>query len=545
MRKNGKISLWLFLTIVALGNHNYIQAQSSDLSKVWVADNGDGTYKNPVLYADYSDPDVCRVGDDYYMTASSFNCVPGLPILHSNDLVNWQLIGYALEKQPPFDVFNTVQHGCGVWAPCIRYFKGEFYIFYPDPDYGIYMVKSQRAEGPWSKPLLIKPGKGIIDPAPFWDEDGQAYLAYAFAGSRAGTKSVLMLCSMDSDASGTMDDDILIFDGHKDHPTVEGPKLYKHQGYYYVFAPAGGVSTGWQLILRSRNITGPYEWKTVMAQGSSPVNGPHQGAWVTTNSGEDWFLHFQDQGVYGRVLHLNPMKWISDWPVIGVDKDGDGCGEPVMRYKKPDVGRTWPLATPPESDEFNDPVMGLQWQWHANKHITWGYPTGHLGYFRINCIPKPEKYTNLWQASNLMLQKFPANQFKATTGFTFTPNFDNEEFALVIMGRDYSFLSVKQVEGKLKIYQSVCRDADRGKPERLIDVAEVASGILQFAVEVSDGGQCQFFYSTDGKKFLKAGEAFKAREGQWIGAKMGFVALREGVINNAGYADVDWFRVGK
>jgi beta-xylosidase len=521
------------------------QASSSNLSKVWVADNGDGTYKNPVLYADYSDPDVCRVGEDYYMTASSFNCIPGLPILHSNDLVNWSLIGYALDKQPPFDFFNKVQHGCGVWAPCIRFHNGEFHIFSPDPDFGIYVLKAKNPAGPWSEPLLIKAGKGLIDPTPLWDEDGKAYLAYAFAGSRAGTKSVLMMCSMNPDATETYEDDVLLFDGHKDHQTVEGPKFYKRNNFYYIFAPAGGVATGWQLVLRSKNVFGPYESKIVMAQGNTKINGPHQGAWVNTVTGEDWFIHFQDQFAYGRVVHLNPMKWLNDWPVIGVDKDGDGCGEPVSSYKKPNVGKTYPLATPPESDEFDSHTMGLQWQWHANKHITWGYPSANLGYFRMNCFPKPENYVNLWQASNLLLQKFPATQFKATTKFVFTPNFDNEEFAFVVMGRDYSFLSVKQIGSKLKLYQAVCKNADKGKPEKIIDIAEVDAGALYFRVEVREGAKCQFYYSTDGKKFNKAGEEFTAREGQWIGAKVGYVALREGNINNAGYADIDWLRIEK
>ena len=136
-------------------------------SQVWQSDRGDGTYTNPILYADYSDPDVIRVGKDYYMTASSFNCVPGLPILHSKDLVNWQIVNYALEQQIPEAVFNIPQHSKGVWAPAIRYHKGEFYIYWGDPDFGVYMVKTKDIYGKWSKPILVMEGKGIIDPCPF------------------------------------------------------------------------------------------------------------------------------------------------------------------------------------------------------------------------------------------------------------------------------------------------------------------------------------------------------------------------------------------
>ncbi|HPH47090.1 MAG TPA: glycoside hydrolase 43 family protein, partial [Chryseolinea sp.] len=294
---------------------------AQDVSKVWVSDLGNGSYKNPILHADYSDPDAIRVGDDFYMTASSFDAVPGLPILHSKDLVNWKIIGHALKRQPPFEHFEETQHGNGVWAPSIRYHNDEFYIYYPDPDFGIYVTKAKKVEGPWSEPLLIESGKGLIDPCPLFDGD-KNYLVFAYAGSRAGIKSVIAIKQLNDAGDKTIDEGRIVYDGHQLDPTIEGPKFYKRNGYYYIFAPAGGVSTGWQLVLRSKNIYGPYERKVVMDQGKSSINGPHQGAWVDTSTGEDWFIHFQDKEAYGRVVHLQPMKWVNDWPVIGVDKDG-------------------------------------------------------------------------------------------------------------------------------------------------------------------------------------------------------------------------------
>src|ERR1035438_4287110 len=231
---------------------NFTLAAQPFVSKVWVADNGDGTYNNPVLHADYSDPDVTRAGADFYLTASSFNSAPGLPILHSRDLVNWEIIGHVFAVQPPADHFSKPRHGDGVWAPAIRYHDRTFYIFYPDPDFGIYMVKAKNAAGPWSKPLLIKEAKGWIDPCPLWDDDGRAYLVHAMAGSRSGIKSVLIVHRMSPDGTQLLDDGAIVFDGHAEDPTVEGPKFYKRNGYYYIFAPAGGVPTGWQLVLRSR-----------------------------------------------------------------------------------------------------------------------------------------------------------------------------------------------------------------------------------------------------------------------------------------------------
>ena len=267
------------------------------VSHVWVGDQGDGSYKNPILYADYSDPDVVRVGEDYYLVASSFDAVPGPPILHSRDLVNWELTGHVFAEQPPAEVFRKTQHGNGAWAPAIRFHNGEFYVFWSDPDIGIYMAKSRNPAGPWSAPLLVKAAKGWIDPCPLWDDDGRAYLVNALAASRSAMNSILLISSMSPDGTKLLDEGVLVYDGHAQDPTVEGPKLYKRHGYYYILAPAGGVPTGWQLALRSKNIYGPYERKVVLAQGGTAINGPHQGGWVDTPNGESWFLHFQDRGV--------------------------------------------------------------------------------------------------------------------------------------------------------------------------------------------------------------------------------------------------------
>lgn len=540
-----RIQFICLLTLCVVFEYHALAQKTSTISKSWVADNGDGTYTNPVLYADYSDPDAIRVGDDYYMVASSFNCIPGLPILHSRDLVNWEMISYALTKQPPLEIFDKVQHGNGVWAPCIRYNKNEFYIYYPDPDFGIYMVKASRPIGPWTEPLLVQAGNGMIDPSPLWDADGKAYLVYAFAGSRVGVKSVVMINQMNVDGTKFLGNSVMLLDGHKNHPTVEGPKFYKRNDYYYIFAPAGGVANGWQMVLRSKNVFGPYETKIVMAQGKTDINGPHQGGWVDTKTGENWFLNFQDLGPYGRVVHLNPMKWINDWPVIGVDTDGDGTGEPVRTYKKPNVGQTYPKMTPPESDEFNTNELSLQWQWHANYQTTWGYPSGNLGFFRLNCIPRPTDATNLWNVSNLLLQKFPAPEFIATAKLTFDARFDDEEVGLVVMGMDYGTLSLKRNNSKLEVQTAFCNQADKAGKEDITETKAVDVSTIYFRVQVRKGAECSFSYSSDGESFTAIGKTFKAREGRWIGAKLGFYALRNGVINDAGSADIDWFRIDK
>ena len=527
-----------------------------NISNVWVSDLGNGNYKNPVLYADYSDPDVCRVGDDYYMVASSFGNVPGLPILHSFDLVNWTIVGHAIQQMTPEDRFSTMQHGNGVWAPSIRYHNNEFYIYFGDPDAGIYMTKTTDPAGVWSPLTLVKAGKGLIDACPLWDEDRKAYIVHGFAGSRAGMKSVLGIFEMTADGTKALTESRLVFDGHPNNPTVEGPKFYKRNGFYYIFCPAGGVKPGWQLALRSKNIFGPYEEKRVLAQGKSEVNGPHQGAWVDTQDGkEDWFLHFQDLYTYGRVVHLQPMSWINDWPVIGIDKDGNGCGTPVSIFKKPNVGKTYPVASPAESDEFDGQTLGLQWQWQANSNPLWYFCAGDKGYLRLFAWQLLGEAKNLWNAPNLLLQKFPAPDFVATTKMTFSPYKKGERAGLVIMGLDYATLTIENSENGLTLNQIECVNADKGSPETINASVPLVQSIVFLRVEVrqskalnKDGinepkATCTFSYSIDGKSFSSLGEAFTAREGLWIGAKVGLFCIRPKAINDSGYADVDWFRI--
>jgi beta-xylosidase len=341
------------------------------------------------------------------------------------------------------------------------------------------------------------------------------------------------------------DDGVIVYDGHETDPTIEGPKFYKRNGYYYIFAPAGGVPTGWQLVLRSKNVYGPYERRVVMDQGKSTTNGPHQGAWVNTQTGEDWFLHFQDKGVYGRVVHLQPMVWKNNWPVIGTDKDDDGKGEPVSTYKRPNVGKTYPVITPPESDEFNGATLGLQWQWMANAQPVWLFMNTAKGALRLYSYKPSVDVPNLWFAPNVLLQKFPADEFTATTKLTFTPNtkIENEKAGLTVMGFSYASIAVKSKKDGLYLVQAVCKDADKATKEDENEIAKLTSPSVYLRVKIGKDAVCTFSYSTDGANFIATGEKFNAEPGRWIGAKVGLFCVRDTRINDSGYADFDWFRV--
>ena len=522
-------------------------------SSVWSPDNGDGTYKNPVINADYSDPDVCVVGEDYYLTASSFQCSPGLPILHSKDLVNWEIIGYALDElyegdDELVDHFSTPRHGEGVWAPSIRYHEGEFYIYWGDPDYGVYMVKTKDPAGKWEKPVCVIAGKGMIDTTPLWDDDGRCYLVNGWANSRARFASVLTVRELNAEGTKAIGKPVIVFDGNgTENRTCEGPKFYKRDGWYWIMCPAGGVPTGFQLAMRSKSPYGPYEHKIVLAQGKTSVNGPHQGGWEHTAFGEDWFLHFQDKEAYGRVVHLQPVDWSSGWPVMGKK------GEPVMTYRKPKSNSNT-IVNPVESDEFNSTVLGLQWQWQANYDQKFGMPTT-FGTMRIYTHKMDDGAVNLWNVPNMLLQKTPADNFTATAKIRMTSKDQNQLGGIIMMGLNYSALVVKRVGDSFQLVRLTCVAADKGKAQKeevimtlqptykdKVDYQPAIHEDIYLRMVVSNS-QCRFFYSMNGKSFKEAGDLFPMKEGKWIGAKIGLLAVEPAGQANRGWIEADWFRV--
>ena len=572
-----------FLLLASLALSVAAMAQSGYKSQVWSPDNGDGTFTNPVINADYSDPDVCvgASGEDFYLTASSFSHVPGLPILHSKDLVNWQIVNHAIKALPPYDRYNVPQHGNGVWAPSIRYNQNNqlYYIYWGDPDLGVFVTTAKDPEGEWTEPKCIISGKGMIDTCPLWDEDGRCYLVNGWANSRCQFNSVLTVREMTPDGMQAISDPVIVFDGNGTNDrTSEGPKFYKRDGWYWIMNPAGGVPIGHQLAMRSRSPFGPYESKTVLAQGDTNVNGPHQGGWVHLKSGEDWFLHFQDKEAYGRVVWLEPVKWVDGWPTMG-EKVGKVkaygklekyCGQPVLTYKKPKVNVPVNVpVNPVESDEFNTTVLGKQWQWNANYDQTYGMPTPY-GYYRVFCHRQSADYKNMWEAGNLLLQKTPADNFTATAKVEVTAKDEDQYGGITVFGMDYSALVLRRVGDEFQLQQITCKKADKGGAEDIkvlktfkpsaadkVDYQPALHRQIYLRLSVkyiggknSDGtnkheAHVQFAYSEDGKRFHDCGDVFTMRQGKWVGAKVGILAAEKAGKKVRGWVDVDWFRITK
>ena len=531
---------------------------------LWLPDNGDGTYRNPIIFCDYSDPDAIRVGDTYYLTASSFNYTPGLPILVSKDLVNWELKNYAL-KTIPEARYASPCHAQGVWAPAIRWHDGYFYIYYGMPDEGVYMVRAADPLGEWEAPVLVLPGKGLIDPCPFWDDDGRAWVIHGYAKSRVGFKSWLGIFPISPDGARALGDDHLLYNGTISHPTMEGPKVHKRDGWYYIFAPAGGVATGWQVVLRSRSLHGPYEDRVVLKQGSSQTNGPHQGAWVDTAEGEDWFLHFQSRGLYGRITHLQPMHWGEDgWPRIGMEDpnpvppesietgedaataalaaNAADCGIPVARWPKPKGPDCAPTSLQ-ASDDFMD-GLGLQWQFMGNGRADF-YEVGG-GKLRLYARELPQGGDRLWQCPQALTQKVACPAFNATVTLDASALNLGEQAGLGLIGGQCAYLAVRREAGDL----SLCRVSSDGAAheETLEEVVQLSAPRITLRLTLQPTGyaegQASFAYSLDGKEFTPIGHPHTPSRHTWVGVRLALFAMPLNVQpDRGGYADFGPFEV--
>lgn len=396
-------------------------------------------YTNPVIQSDYSDPDVIRVGDDFFMVASSFSYVPGVPVLHSKNLVQWRLVNYVF-NEIPFAGYDSVRHGKGAWAPSIRFHEGKFYCLIPFPDEGIFVSETDDPFGKWSPLRPLLEGKGYKDPCPVWD-NGKCYVVFAFAESRAGFNSELAVFESDELLTKQAYSYKKIFDGRGNCPKIDGPKFLKRGGYYYISAPCGGESSGWQVALRARNIFGPYESKVIQIQGGTDINGPHRGALVELADGSWKFIHFQDTGAYGKVTHLQPVTWVDGWPLCGNLDDEEIAGTPVAEGEFPvDINTDFKLDA---NDEFDGDTISPIWQTPANKWSGWYEMKKGL---KLNCIPYARN--SLGDMPNLFVQKIQYLNFTVKTKCRLNLLNDGDETGFAMFGKSYAYICVVRKNGQ-------------------------------------------------------------------------------------------------
>lgn len=483
-------------------------------------DLGDGTFANPILNADYSDPDVIRVGNKYYMTCSEFHFM-GMNILESDDMVNWKIIGRIFDRIDLDGYSSMDKYGNGSWAPALRYHDGKFWMYVCTPNEGLFMSTATNPAGPWEPLHCVKQTGGWEDPCPLWDDNGDAYLGRSQLGG-----GPIIIHKMSADGKTLLDGGKTVYEG----PTAEGTKLFKKDGYYYISIPEGGVGTGWQTVMRSKDIYGPYESKKVLEQGVTKVNGPHQGALVDTPEGEWWFYHFQSTSPLGRVVHLQPVVWKDGFPVIGTDYDKNGIGEPMKVCHKPNTGVSNKPYIPQTSDDFESATLSPHWQFNHNPHDEFWSLTGKPGWLEI----KLQKAESMRKAPNQFTQKTMGYKGVATVKIDFSQIKANGRAGLECLGNKFCGAGVMinsqgspvlytDIEGNQKTYINVSNVIDRGVYIRLeIDAVQ---------------NKHQFYYSLNGTRFTPIGDVFEIGEGDWKGSRVGLYAYTTGTAEGSAYFD--------
>lgn len=505
---------------------------------------GATTYSNPILFADYSDPDVIRVGRDYYMVASSFHLSPGIPVLHSRDLVHWRIVNHVLPRLPfapeydmpgPHTLTDSVskpiggtRYAGGVWAPAIRFHHGLFYVYWATPDEGIFMATSKDPAGLWSAPTKVIDEIKLEDPCPFWDDDGTVWLVHSRHGA-----GPLILHRMSPDGRRVLDAGKVIVEDKAKLPILEGPKLYKRNGWYYILAPFGGVEKGAQVALRSRNIMGPYEQRVVLAQGSTALEGPHQGGWVETPSGEGWFIHFNSTGSFGRITYLEPLRWENDWPVIGDPVPGQTYGQPVATHAVPNTGSSQTLDAIQTSDEFTSDRLGLQWAWNHNPDNSAWSLSARRGFMRLTALPAEHLVT----ARNTLTQVLHGPSSRISTRLDVSRLVDGQRAGLTLFGVRPSWIGLVREGNATRI---TLASEGQEKPGPTLH----GSTIVLFA-EVTPDQRVRYAYSVDeGQHFTGLGDPIQlARFSWWKGSRPALFTFTRG--QTGGSVDADWFRVAQ
>ena len=494
---------------------NCSQKESHDAR--W-GDLGDGTFANPVLNADYSDPDVIRVGEKYYMTCSEFHFM-GMLILESDDMVNWRIIGKVYDRLDFPKFYTNEKYAGGSWAPAIRYHDEKFWIYFCTPDEGLFMSNATNPEGPWAPLVHVKDVGGWEDPCPLWDGD-QAYLGRSQL--RGGP---IIIHKMSLDGTQLLDDGQTVYEG----PTAEGTKLFMKDGYYYISIPEGGVPTGWQTVMRSKNIYGPYEKKVVLEQGSTKINGPHQGALVDTPNGEWWFYHFQSVKALGRVMHLQPVTWVDGFPVIGEDYDGNGIGEPVKICRKPNTGRFDSIFAPQTDDDFNSLTLALHWQFNHNPDNSKWLLSTRPGYLSIEAL----NASDLKKAKNSLTQKVMGYSGEASTELACEQLQNGQRAGLHCIGGSYNAIGIERKDDKNYLYMEM-----NGIAECLQEITETTV-YLKVTLDAYRNSN-QFYYSLDGVNYTTCKEQFSQNEANWKGPRIGIFSYN--VLRDGGRADFNWFK---
>lgn len=502
-----------------------------EAQQVWTPDNGDGTFTNPLMWGDWPDPDIIRVDDDFYFISTSMHYVPGSPIATSKDLVNWKMVGYAVDRYDEderYDMQNGQLYLNGSWANTIRYNNGKFYVGFCTP-YGLgtetghfSICEADKPEGPWKRTIFPE---YLYDPGLFFDDNGKVYVVHG--------QGKLLITELNSDVRSVKGKPVEIWNKRFENSRtfgkrfgMEGAHMYKINGIYYITCPAGGTE-GWQVCLRSDSIYGPYEHKIIVEDDSSyPPNGLHQGGMVQLKNGDWWFIIMQDRGPIGRVPCLMPVKWVDGWPMLGTE------GKDVITYPKPNVGKTYPIIVPATSDEFKGKKLGLQWQWNHNPDDTKWTLTERPGYMRL----KASQAKNLKEARNTLTQRVQGPSSEGSVLVDITGLKDGNVAGFGVFQFPYAYVAVQQEGADRKIV--MCNDGE------IVETVDALKGNkIWIRARIMDKDfTARFYYSLDGETYSPIGNELKMGLGlDWTANRFALFNYSTKTNGVGGYADFDWF----
>ena len=522
------ISALLFLTLVGTLS---LDAQSSD--------NGDGTFTNPVLWVDVPDPDVIRVGDDFYMVNTTMHMMPGAAIMRSKDLVNWEIVSYVYDKltdKPNYDLKDGTVYGRGQWATSLRYHDGKFYVYFSpnDTPYKGYVYSTDNPEKGWT---LVARTPHFHDASLLFDDDGKVYVFY-------GTGQ---LTELKPDLTGVMPGGLdmrIPVREMGENGLLEGSRAIKYNGKYYLLMiswPKGGNRR--QVCYRADNITGPYEKKVILEDNFAGFPYVGQGCIVDGKNGDWYGAIFQDRGGVGRVLTLMPCRWIDGWPMLG---DENGKVPEIMR--KPVQG-----CEPSQivvSDDFNHKDMLLNWQWNHNPVDGAWSLTERPGYLRLKTS---RVVGNIFLAPNTLTQRMEGPRCTATVLLDVAHMKDGDVAGFSAFNSDAGLLSVKMVEGKkylvftnevvkLRREDKAVTKAGAVTTEGLMELPQDKVYLRIDADFRLHQDIARFYYSFDNEEWKRIGSDFKMN----FDFSRLFVGTRFAIYNYAtkeagGYVDVDSF----
>jgi beta-xylosidase len=484
------------------------------------SDNGDGTYTNPVIAADFPDPDVIMVDDTYYMVTTTMFVFPGVTVLRSKDLVNWEYCSNAVPRfdfSPCYDLDGCNRYSHGQWATSLKYKNGKFYLLFITLDEGGFLCSASQAEGPWE---IRKLPRGFYDPGLFFDEGGKIYVAHGYNN--------ISITELDENFAPAGKDS-LVYTGNI-RRGLEGSHVYKINGYYYLYSTYGGLD-GIQVALRSKNIYGPYEQKVVISDSTRGVTfGIHQGALIQTQTGEWWTMLFVDSGPFGRFPSLQPVTWIDDWPMVGVD------GKGVVTYRKPKVGKEYPITDLPTSDEFDEVEPGMQWGWNHNPDPDNWSLTQRPGFLRLTT---GKVVMNLREARNTLTQRPFANydQNIPTMGSTkmeVDHMKDGDIAGLALFQDPYACIAVKQEMGSKQVVMI-------NNGETIASVRMKGETVYLRTIASNKTGKAIFEYSFDNKIYTQLGNELAMRFSLKVFTGNKFCLFNYATEETGGYIDFDWF----